>query len=193
MNKKILLLIFILGVIGFLVLIGNKKQMMPWNRYDSKLDSLFFGLYFGMDSKTFFEKCLIMNKNHQTIQGSHNTSVLYIDRENFKLPVDMNFYPNYIEDKVFAMPLYFNYKAWAPWNRELQSDKLIIEVKTLMEKWYGGPFKEKKLDSGRVGYYKIDHPRIITIKIRDEQFVDVLIENLKYSESKSKETNEEEK
>ena len=88
------------------------------------------------------------------------------------------------------MPIYFNYKAWAPWNRELQSDSLILEVKSLMEKWYGPGFKDKKLESGRTGYYKIDSPSIITLKIRDEQFVDVLIENVKYSENDKQEKDE---
>ena len=180
MQNRIFWLISLLLVVGGLFFWGVKKQVMPWNKYDHKLDSLFLGLRFGMTSQAFFDRCMVLNKEGKTIQGSHNTSVLYIDRENFKLPVDMNFYPAFMDDKMFAMPLYFNYKAWAPWNRELQSDVLILEVKKLMEKWFGPGFQEKKLASGRVGYYKIDHPRIVTIKIRDEQYVDVLIENLNY-------------
>lgn len=54
----------------------------------------------------------------------------------------MNFYPNFHDDQIFAMPVFFNYKAWAPWNKELQSDILILEVKALMEKWYGKGFKK---------------------------------------------------
>ncbi|HMT53775.1 MAG TPA: hypothetical protein PKC06_10985 [Saprospiraceae bacterium] len=134
-----------------------------------------------MTSQQFFDQCKDLNKQGKVIQGTQNTSVLYFDNENFKLPVDMNFYPNFHDDQIFAMPVFFNYKAWAPWNKELQSDILILEVKALMEKWYGKGFKEKKLPSGRVGYYKIDRPRVISLKIRDEQFVDVLIENLKYA------------
>ncbi|MBC7884302.1 MAG: hypothetical protein H7X99_02425 [Saprospiraceae bacterium] len=180
MNKKIIVVgvVFLLLVSGFFY--GHKKQIMPWNSYDTKLDSLFFDLHFGMKRQAFFDQCMVLNKTYKTTQGSQNTSVLYIDTENFKMPVDMNFYPNFHEDKIFAMPIYFNYKAWAPWNKELYSDSLIYEVKALMEKWYGTGFNEKKLKSGGVAYYKINKPRIITIKIRDEQFVDVLIENVKY-------------
>ena len=137
-----------------------------------------------MTSQQFFDACFQLNKEGKAVQGTQNTSVLYIDTENFKLPVDMNFYPQYYDDKIFAMPVYFNYKAWAPWNRELQSDSLILEVKKLLEKWYGPGFIEKTLPSGNIGYYKVDKPRIISVKRRDEQFVDVLIENLKYAPKK---------
>lgn len=154
--------------------------------YDTSLDSIFLGLHFGMKRQEFFDKCMELNKSHQTTQGTQNTSVLYIDRENFKLPVDMNFYPNFFEERIYAMPVYFNYKAWAPWNRELQSDYLLKEVKVLLEKWYGKGFQEKKLNSGKMAYYKVDGPRIITLKMRDEQYVDVLIENTRYAQEPKK-------
>lgn len=182
-SNKMRLVFAIIIVLGALIIFGYKKQIIPWNKYDHKLDSIFLGINFGMERQAFYDRCMILNKEGKTIQGTHNTSVLYIDNENFKLPVDMNFYPNFYKEKIFAMPVYFNYKAWAPWNKELQSDSLILEVKNLLEKWFGTGFVEKKLNSGRIGYYKIDHPRIITIKIRDEQFVDVLIENIKYGDT----------
>jgi len=183
MSSKKVIWIAALAILAILAFIAYKNQIIPWKKYDTKLDSIFLGISFGMEKQAFYDRCMELNKEGKTIQGTQNTSVLYIDNENFKLPVDMNFYPNFHKDKIFAMPIYFNYKAWAPWNRELQSDSLILEVKSLMEKWYGPGFKDKKLESGRTGYYKIDSPRIITIKIRDEQFVDVLIENVKYSEN----------
>jgi len=189
MNTKKVILIASLITLAILSFIAYKNQIIPWKKYDTKLDSLFFGIGFGMEKQAFYDRCMELNKEGKTIQGTQNTSVLYIDNENFKLPVDMNFYPNFHNDKIFAMPIYFNYKAWAPWNRELQSDSLILEVKSLLEKWYGPGFKDKKLESGRVGYFKIDSPRIITIKIRDEQFVDVLIENVKYSANDKQEEN----
>jgi hypothetical protein len=190
MNKKIVILIAVMMALAIVLIIGYKNQILPWKKYDTKLDSLFLGISFGMEKQAFYDRCMALNKEGKTIQGTQNTSVLYVDNENFKLPVDMNFYPNFYKDKIFVMPIYFNYKAWAPWNRELQSDSLILEVKSLMEKWYGPGFKDKKLESGRIGYYKIDSPRIITIKIRDEQFVDVLIENVKYSENDKPEKDE---
>ncbi len=177
------------GLAFLIVLIGISlpgcRQIGTVN-HDAALDTIFLGLNFGMSRQQFYEKCMELNKSHQTTQGTQNTSVLYIDRENFKLPVDMNFYPNFYEDRIFAMPVYFNYKAWAPWNRDLQSDFLMKEVKALLEKWYGKGFKEKKLNSGKIAYYKIDGPRIITLKMRDEQYVDVLIENTLYAQEPKK-------
>lgn len=179
-------------IVGIVFLMGWTSITMQGCRnvgggnYDASLDTIFLGLNFGMKRQEFYDRCMELNKSHQTTQGTQNTSVLYIDKENFKLPVDMNFYPNFYEDRIYAMPVYFNYKAWAPWNRDLQSDNLLMEVKTLMEKWYGKGFQEKKLNSGKVAFYKIDGPRIITIKMRDEQYVDVLIENTRYAQEPKK-------
>jgi hypothetical protein len=160
------------------------ENMQP---YDTKMDSLFMGMYFGMESKVFYDHCNKLNKNMGTVQGTQNASVLYQDKENFKLPVDMNFYPLFNDKgEIMAMPIYFNYNAWAPWNKELDSKVLILEVKALMEKWYGPGFSEKQLAGGHIGYYKKEGPRLITMRTRDEQFVDVSIENSKYAPKEDK-------
>lgn len=174
------IIIILISIFSFL----NPTFSIFKNSYNPKSDPIFLGLNFGMTRQDFFDKCLILNKQGKAVQGTHNTSVLYFDTENFKMPVDMNFYPNFYKDRICAMPVYFNYKAWAPWNRELQSDSLLTEVKALFEKWYGLGFQKKELSSGRVGYVKKDMPLIISIKIRDEQFVDALIENLNYTPKK---------
>lgn len=179
-NKTFWLIIGVLVVLSFTILTVHPRYSIFKSSYDPKLDTIFLGVNFGMDKQEFFDMCLELNKQGKAVQGTHNTSVLYFDNENFKMPVDMNFYPNFFEEKIYAMPVYFNYKAWAPWNRELQSDSLILEVVTLFEKWYGKGFEKIKLPSGRIGYVKKNYPRVISVKIRDEQFVDALIENLHY-------------
>lgn len=140
---------------------------------DTRQDSLFMGFHFGMERKAFFAQCWELNKQGLMRQGTENTTVMH-EIKTFKNKARMNFYPDYFEDKIYKIPVTFAYDGWAPWNKDLSSDKLIIEVLDLMKEWYGDDFLEvehKKL--GKL-YIRQDSNRRITVFIRDDRYVNVM-------------------
>ncbi len=130
-----------------------------------RYDSLFLGVHFGMPRKDFFTHCWELNKTGVIRQGPGNLSVQYeLDSITMKNKTYMWFYPEFNEDKISKMPVEFSYQNWAPWNQELSSDTLLLEVKRLFEKWYGGQFIEvKNEDVTQALWVKVDGNRRIRL------------------------------
>ncbi|MEM8892785.1 MAG: hypothetical protein AAGD28_32690 [Bacteroidota bacterium] len=152
-------------------------------------DSLFLGLYLGMTMDDFYARCWEMNKMGLIMEGANNTTVNYPIQE-FKHPASMEFYPSSENGFVTAMPISFYYDGWAPWNKEMQANKLIVEVIGLMEEWYGPGFTEIENPTlvGSNAFLKVDGNRRITVYYVDESKVKVDIVDLvalKKSEEKS--------
>ncbi len=154
-----------------------------------RYDSLFLGVHFGMPRKDFFTHCWDLNKKGVIRQGPGNLSVQYeLDSITMKNKTYMWFYPDFKEDKVSKMPVEFSYQNWAPWNQELSSDTLLLEVKRLFEKWYGGQFMEvKNEDVTQTLWVKVDGNRRIRLFKKNistvrADFVDLL--EIKNSEDK---------
>ena len=146
-------------------------------------DTLFLGIHFGMKKQDFYDHCWALNKKGLIRQGTYNTSVLYIDSVAFKQHVEMNFYPEFTEDIISAMPIRYNYVTWAPWNRELHADSLITEVLRVTKNQFGGEFTKTLNKEGKPVYEQIMGSRKITIFMEDEQFVSVYVQNKKYFKS----------
>jgi hypothetical protein len=150
-------------------------------------DSLFMGLYLGMVERDFYGHCWELNKKGLIRQGSGNTTVLYKLKE-LKRPAEMNFYPSFYNKKIWQMPVKFNYESWAPWNKNLMSDSLELDVLRLFKNWYGDDFLEVKHRKFGSAFVKIDGNRRITIYKIDDQYVmalftDLLVENLMKAEA----------
>ncbi len=126
-------------------------------------DTLFLGLYLGMTSEEFYKKCWDMNKEGLIRQGMGNTSVLYEMNDEFKSSVDANFYPTFFEDRIYEMPVRFQYKAWAPWNKQFSADTLQVELVDLYSQWYGTGFMKIKHQMKGDAYVKVDGNRRISI------------------------------
>jgi hypothetical protein len=126
-------------------------------------DTLFLGLSLGMSSEDFYKHCWELNKQGIIRQGENNTSVLYEMEDEFKSSVDVNFYPSFYEDKIYEMPVKFNYKAWAPWNKQFSGDSLQLELIDLYKGWYGGGFIEIDHSTRGKAYVKVDGNRRISI------------------------------
>jgi hypothetical protein len=140
-------------------------------------DSLFLGISLGMERKAFYQHCWDYNQKGMFIHSPSNQMVQYMIKE-LNSPVSMRFYPTFYEDKIFEMPVMFEYEAWAPWNRAYKSDSLITQLVPLFEKWYG-PFQvTDHPQMGRV-WYKIDGRRRINLYIRDDEFVRAVFTDLK--------------
>ncbi len=163
----------------------------PKARYDRKLkqelasgvryDSLFMGLYLGMPDKDFYTHCWNLNRRGLIRQGTTNRTVEYRTKNELKYPGIMDFYPKFIEGKIAEMPVRFVYAGWAPWNKELTSDKLQSDVLSWYEKIYGNDFMRVENSEKGVAYVKIDGNRRISIYKEDELhvwavFTDMLVE-----------------
>ena len=182
MNKKIIPIIFllILVVAGALWLMKKNKNPLDSVQYNTELDSVFFNLYFGMTRQAFYDTCWKLNKTGNFIQGGNNLSVQHEITSELGMPVYMHFYPNFSENRLYQMPVVYNYQAWAPWNRELYSDTLLLRIVQKMERDYHITFTEKKTTDGRPAFYNYTGPRKILATTQDEQFVKVMFENEKY-------------
>ena len=141
-----------------------------------RVDSLFFGIYFGMTSKQFFSHCWEMNKKGIFTDGLNNTAVLYkLNNGELKHSASMNFYPVFKDNRITEMKANFQYDGWAPWNKQMFSDSLINDVLSLFNKWYAEGNKFIRIDDEKKGtiYVKVDGNRRITIGRYDDMQVKV--------------------
>ena len=142
-----------------------------------KYDSLFLGLKFGMTRNEFFEHCWELNKQKKLWHSSRNDAVLY-RINNFKYEAKMEFYPNFEDEKIYEMPVRFQYVGWSPLVKELSSDSLRVEVMGLMEKWYGADFMKMEKETGEYAMVRVDGNRRIIITRDSDQSVKVLFTDL---------------
>lgn len=154
------------------------------NISDKDLDSLFLGISMGMDKKAFYDYCWEMNRQRIFTHGPTNQSVEYRLATELKSPVMMNFYPTFFNEKIYEMPVLFNYESWAPWNKEYGSDQLFLELVPLFKKWYGEDFKTLEHNTMGTIYYQMKGRRRINLFIRDDQFVQAVFTDLKIEEEK---------
>ncbi|MDP5158960.1 MAG: hypothetical protein NWQ07_10315 [Flaviramulus sp.] len=146
-----------------------------------KNDSVFYNLKFGQTKSHFFETCWELNKKRILTHGPNNSyvqSFLYPkDSTNTTETMRMLFYAKFnSKDIIKAIDVKFSYVAWAPWNKELQSDKLLPKIQDTLMKWYPGNDFMKVKDV----LVKVDGNRQIQLSIESEVEVSVLIEDLSY-------------
>lgn len=149
------------------------EELASGERYDS----LFLGISFGMTSKEFYQHCWELNNEGLLVEGNGNSTVQY-NIDDFKQPAELNFYPDFHEDKIFQMPTTFSYKAYAPWNKALSADSLQLEVLAMMQKWYGEDFIKVESKDRGTAYVRVDGNRRITIYKPDETDIHVLFTDL---------------
>ncbi len=145
----------------------------------TRQDSIFFGLYFGMNSKDFYQRCFELNRQGLVTNGPENNTVLYRFSDNeYRSPVDMNFYPAFSNDRIYLMGIVFNYQGWAPWNKDLYAEKLVPDVLGILEKWYGSGFLHIKSPDGKPIWVKVTGNRQILVRLQNERNVRVEISDL---------------
>lgn len=149
---------------------------------NKKNDSIFYNLRFGNTKQEFFEICWDLNKQGLATHGGNNQNVKIIllpkDSTKTTQKVEMLFYPKFSpQNTITAMNVKFSYVAWAPWNKDLKSDKLFPAIQDTLLKWYpGNPFLKTK--KGVI--VKVDGNRQIQINKETDKDVSVLIEDLAY-------------
>ncbi len=150
----------------------QKKELSSGKR----VDSIFFGMYFGMTSKQFFTYCWEMNKKGIFTDGENNMYVLYkLNNNELKYSASMNFYPDFYKNKIYKMRVSFQYNGWSPWNKQLYADNLMPNVLALYKTWYreGNPFIQINDKEKGTIYVKVDGNRRITIGRYDDLKVKV--------------------
>ena len=160
-----------------------KKELATGKR----VDSLFFGIRFGMTRKEFYAHCWELNKKGLFTDGQNNMAVLYkLNHNELRHNGSMNFYPEFYKNRIVKMPVTFQYDAWAPWNKNLFADSLKEDVVNLYKKWYpnGNPFIKMDDDKKGTIYIKVDGNRRITIGRYNDLQVKVDYTNLLVSEEK---------
>jgi hypothetical protein len=132
------------------------------------VEDLFLDLRFGMGRKEFFGTCWEHNKKGILTNGAHHLMVQYRPEMPSGKETNMFFYPKFEENKLYFMPMEFVYPSWFPGNEEFSNEKLLQDVVTLMEQWYGdGFFEVANKDRSIRAMVKIDGNRLIRVFKKD--------------------------
>jgi hypothetical protein len=149
-------------------------------------DSLFLGLYLGMDRQAFFEHCWELNRQKVFTHGESSQSVQYKLTTELEQPVMMQFYPDFYKEKIIEMPVTFAYVGWAPWNKQFSSDSLFVKLIPVFKKWYGDDFKIVDHETMGKVYVKMDGKRRINLFIRDDQYVQAVFSDMELLRERKK-------
>ena len=172
-----------------------KKELASGERYDS----LFHGLYLGMESRDFYIHCWKLNKEGLIRQGPENKTVAYKVEDELKYPATMEYYPVFRDDRIAEMPVRFVYNGWTPWNKELSSDMLLKDVLEWYRKIYGKGFIKVVDPKHGPAWVKIDGNRRITLFKEDDLHVWAIFTDMSLRDNESEllpevpETGEEQK
>ena len=142
-------------------------------------DSLFLNIHFGMKKKDFYTECWKLNKQKLIQQGPGNLSVEYALDTGLRSKAFMRFYPAFDEEKIYEMPVAFNYEAWSPWNKELATDTLLLDVRDMLSRWYDAEFEKIQNPEGsKEAFVNINGNRRIMIFRYDHVTVKALFTDL---------------
>jgi hypothetical protein len=156
----------------------SKENWSGIGNEDSR-DTLFLGLYLGMTETDFSDQCMKLNKQKLVTQGLGPLSVEHKLLDDFESPVTMRFFPTFIEEKIFEVPVTYNFAAWAPWNKQYQSNVLLEKLLEKYKLWYGDDFQLINHQTQGKVYWKIDGKRRINLFIMDDQHVQAVFTDLK--------------
>jgi hypothetical protein len=151
------------------------KELATGVRYDS----IFFGYHFGMARQDFFAHSLELNQQGLVTNGPENQTILYRFEEGFKSPISMNFYPDFADDKIYRMRIYFSYDSWSPWNRDYFADKCLPDVLKILEsRYFAGDFFNHKLDKRVNTKVQVKGNREVRVSVKDERTVFATVTDL---------------
>ena len=147
-------------------------------------DSILLGIKFGDTRDIFYGKCFDLNRAKLVTQGPGNRSVQYLFTDSVvhtqPTPMRLLFSPNFDQkEEIAQMNMEFTYPAWAPWNKQYQSDSLEVKVIELMMQWYqGNEFVMAELNDTTSLRAKVDGNRRLLIEKPDAQRVVVKVQNI---------------
>ena len=131
---------FLLAVL-LLSLAACSRPLSDTEQLQRSEDSLFFGYKMNMPRDSFYVHSWNLNRQGLVKQGPHNQNIQMKMDSILSHPATMLFYPDFYEDRIVRMRVRFRYDAWAPWNKHLFADSLVIDVARLMTQWHGEGFQ----------------------------------------------------
>lgn len=141
-------------------------------------DSVFHGLYLGMTVAAFADTCRERHRQGLFDEGGNRMVEFELKNNELKFPAKISFYPIFTQNKISEVPVSFKYSNLEIWNQEMKTDKLLVDIKKLMEKWYGGGFFLTPLPTGRNGFAQVSGNRRILIKVDKDDEVLVVFTDL---------------
>lgn len=145
-------------------------------------DSLLFGIRFGDTRNEFYGKCFDLNKQQLVTAGAgNNVEYVFSDSLFHRNPTNISllFYPSFDQnDKITNMKMQFSYRAWAPWNRDMQSDSLLGKTQKILMNWYGGNNFILANVGGKQMPVKLDGNRRILVYTWDMKSVSVEVQDI---------------
>lgn len=151
-------------------------------------DSLMLGLRMGMTRQAYYEACWELNRQQLINSGTGDMSARYItDRDstgkNTLRSKDVLFFGVFDEDNIMrGMDMTYSFVAWAPWNRNMQSDSLLQHLREeYLQDYPGNDFIELEYKyAENPALVKIDGNRQILMYTKGKKDVLVKIEDLQY-------------
>lgn len=151
-------------------------------------DDLFLDFYLGMPRDDFYARCWDLNKEKKARPGGSNSSVaIDLPEGTLPHPAFKEFYPEFYNDKVWQMLVEYEYQGWAPWNKELQADKLIKEVYKLLKERHGDFFLADLGDKGKALCNINGNRRILIRRVKDAKRVQVVYDDMSVYEAAEEE------
>jgi len=119
----------------------EKTELQSGVRYDS----IFKGLYFGMKHQDFRDYCYLKNTvDHDFKMGGPNTSWPESKLNELNYPAAINFYPVFAKGVITEMNALIYYDNAVFKDGTFDKDSLLVDVITMMQRWYGKPFLKIK-------------------------------------------------
>ena len=189
MNSNFSLYRFNITIITFISLLFSVSCQSEYTKLVKKelnsgvvYDHLLYDIKFGDTRGDFYQICWGLNQKGLVTHGPSNQYVqkILLPPDSLKTTdkIRMLFYATFTpNDTIIGMDMKFSYVAWAPWNKDYSSIKLLPRVKDSILKWFpGNPF----IMVNKNVYVKVDGNRQIEMKLESERDVSVLIEDLSY-------------
>lgn len=159
------------------------KQVKKELAKNVRQDSVLLGINLGDTREEFYGRCFDLNKEKIVSQGPNGNSVQYYFTDSIvhqpPQKLSLLFAPNFdASDHIAELQVELSYVAWAPWNKDLQSDSLKVRTVDLLQRWYGGnPFIMVDMDEREIPV-KVDGNRRIIVDAKDAQNVRIRFQDL---------------
>ena len=136
-----------------------------------------------MTTEAFADTCRARHAEGLFDEGGNRMVEYELTHNELKFPAKISFFPLFKQNKISEVPINFKYSNLEIWNAAMKTDKLLVDVKKLMEKWYGDGFFITDLPTGVKGYAKVSGNRRIMIFAEKEFEVMVVFTDLTATKS----------